>query len=209
MNFPDDDPDTIYRICEFIYVGSYSVDTDRVSESALSSSTSPDSKKTVKKVQESKAADSIYSTPTQRAHAKVYCCANKYDISVLKDRAYSLFVQTTHPTKFTWDAGLVSLVYENTDSGDAGLRSYVTRRCIDHYTSVLKDEKLVGVLNEHEPFIWKLGKDLKLQVQDYGEKLTKATAGLETLEVSLKAEKEKTCDYNGIWATPKLKRQRI
>ena len=142
-------------------------------------------------MQESKAVDSIYSISTQRAHAKVYCCANKYHISVLKDRAYSLFVQTTHPTKFTWDADLVSSVYENTHGDDAGLRSYVTQRCIDHYTSVLKDEKLVRVLNEHEPFIWKLGKDLKIQVKDYAQNLTQATTGLETLEVSLKAEKQK------------------
>ena len=191
MNFPDDDPDTIYRICEFIYVGTYSVDTDSVSESSPSSSTSPDSKKTVKNVQELKAIDSIYSISTQRTHAKVYCCANKYNISVLKDHAYSLFVQTTHPTKFTWDAGLVSLVYENADSNDAGLRSYATRRCLDHYISVLKHEKLVGVLNEYEPLVWKLGRELKLQVKDYAQKLTQATAGMETLEVSLKAEKEK------------------
>ena len=110
---------------------------------------------------------------------------------VLKDYAYSHFVDTTNVSGLPWEANVAALVYENTERSDMGLRNFVTRTCIDNYTLVEKDDKMVEVIKEHEPLMWEIGRSLKLEVKKVEEKVALSAKDANKLRVSFKEEEIK------------------
>ena len=188
VDFPDDEFDTIYRVCEFIYTGAYSVTT---ACPPVSSPTSPEAAKG-DKLPESQGCKDVLDA--QQIHLLTYCCAQKCDLSALQDYAYSRFVEITDLAEFTWDEPLISLVYNNTTHDDLGLRSFVTRNCIDHQSSVNKNAKLVEVIGKHEPLVWEMGKRLNARIAEIKGMLGKEVTLNEMLKTQLRMAQDKSAD---------------
>ena len=168
MDFPDEDPDTLYRFLEYIYTKDYSITFAAPTKS--STWKAKWSGKTVAKTPKCARPGSCFhedcTTAGHRLHAFVYCCAHKYGVTRLQDLAYSRFLGTRNRYVLFWDASVLSLIYENTNQKGDRLRNHVTKRCIDYYKETLAQEEIAKVISEHEPETWGKAQNLQMQIQE-------------------------------------------
>lgn len=100
-------------------------------------------------------------------NAQVYICADKFGLDRLKDYATEKFMyrlailEEESDVSAAWP--VIQKVYENTSSGDKGIRRSMTRYCIEHYRLIRCVKEIVEAVEKHEPTAWSLALELQEQ----------------------------------------------
>jgi hypothetical protein len=158
IDLPDDDPVTIHRMLNFIYTGEYNLKLPR-KDHDLARLEGNASSEATHNVSPQKAYEDL--EIAYKAHAMLYCCADKYGIPSLRDLAFTYFVQASEQKAFYLDGEFLELVFENTPRDDPGLRASVLGVCVEQHEKVKANRQLVDLLTKHEPITWEIGTNVQ------------------------------------------------
>lgn len=191
----------------YIYTGQYEIELPDIFHAALSSQKETEVPEVLSKV-ESTQNDILRKTMELKAHATVYCCADKYGIAVLKDLAQARFIEEADRAKIYLDFDLLTFVFENTRREDLGLRAYAIKACIEKHDELKGNQKLVSLLIKHEPLIWEVGsglqarqlakeaavKEVETQLRTKEQDILQLSARCDLLEASIVEQKAKAAE---------------
>jgi hypothetical protein len=165
VDFPQDEPETIRQMIEFLYTNDYTCKTATL---AATSEPEPEptfykSKKKKKSVIAAKEQHNAWSYPEfiriMEGHVKVYQIADKYGIPNLLAKAFDNIDKASFEGSAAENlfAAFVELVLCCTSRSDIQLRPWITRCCIEAHRNLVLNAKVERVMKEHEPVAWIVG----------------------------------------------------
>ena len=187
VDLPDDDPETVKRMIDFLYTGRYEAfDPNESSigsgEVARASSRSSEHASMTAEVEETDGrwidseepgSIAVWSSTKPanladlKTHIMVYLIADKFDMQQLKDYALDTFkasfdTLSREAREMSGFADLLTFAYESTSSHDYGLRAQITRACIFWATSWADGitQAASEVVMTYEPMAFHLGQQM-------------------------------------------------
>lgn len=176
VEFPDDDPATIGRLIDYLYLGSYDSEATPVSmrkNEILQPHKKPYQWSPVDSVpfaDENKDDGRAPALAALRTEVLVYQASEKYGISSAMSHTLMTIDTSIRHMEWLQDdqvnsidlAGLLELVLRVTTAGDK-LRNLLLKYCIVEFDS-LRHGKIVDMIMQHEPSAWLVGRSLQADI---------------------------------------------
>jgi hypothetical protein len=169
VDFPEDDPDAIQRVIEYLYTKKYSIVYSPQKEGDGTTAGVSRKDSTSKTGLPAKLNDSTIQE--LQSHVLVYQAADKLGVPQLVQQAFENFtVRCELDDKLDVDpdaelyevqcAKLTELVYKCTAPGDKWLREWITKRALIEYAEGADLRKMDAVMEKHEPRAWSVGQSV-------------------------------------------------